>query len=128
MLINNYDAVGAIRITEADGKIIKQIIRYTAKEPDYALAYAPASLRVYNRKYTFHFPLRCAFEQTVKNTFIITYELLNIYAEGDTAAEAERNFSYKFQQLYDATRTATDAEELFRKTIIDALIKNIAQW
>ncbi len=128
MLINNYDAVGAIRVTEADGKVIKQTIKYTAKEPDYALAYAPTSFRVYNRKYTFHFPLRCAFEQTLKTTFVIACELLNIYAEGDTPADAEKNFSYKFHQLYEATRNDADAEAQRQKTIIDAHVKTIAQW
>jgi hypothetical protein len=122
MLITNYDAVAAIRITEADGRVIKQFIKYTAKSPNYSLAYSPDSFRVYNRKYTFHFPLRCGFT-LLNNAYTITCDLLAIAATGNTPADAEKNFCYAFHELYE---NAANSEQT--KIILKAVVKEVAQW
>lgn len=92
------EAVGQIRITKKQGKIVRRIEAYFPKSR-FSLEYAPLMIITDSNKYFLRYPLRCLFEKE-DGYYVIQSEMLGIIGTGVTEDEAEHSFAEEFDFVY----------------------------
>jgi hypothetical protein len=100
--------VGRIEIIKSKGKTTR-VIRETFSIDHHSLSYSPEMISVRNKRYIFHYPLRCLFEKE-DGYYVINNEQLELIGTGPSREDAEANFNEEFDYLYTRLNSLEDGQ------------------
>ncbi len=125
-----YSEFREILVTRNKNKTSNKVIN-TIKKDGHSISYTPDFIIANNRKYIFN-SSPVSLLQKEKDHYIIKNDLLDIYAVGETEAEAENDFAEEFDYLYQRLNSLSDTNLSDRfiaiKNFINYFVKDVAAW